>query len=120
MLDDSEIISPKDIRFGAISLTYRAPIQKHLFIEPRLGYASLRAYVHTDDRAQLKQPNLSVGMGLGTSFDNLTLSLRYQYFGKTAEYLGFRGLTEVRSLAAPVSMILLRVGFRVGLGKRKK
>lgn len=120
LVDNPEIISPNDSRFGTILLIYRASLKKQVFIEPRLGYASLRAYVHTDDRAQLKQPNLSLGLGLGTSFDNVTLSLRYQYFGKTAEYTGARGQVEVQSLAKPISMILFRAGFRLGLGKREK
>lgn len=121
VVDDPDIISPKDSRFGTILFTYRVPIQRQFFIEPRLGYASLRAYVHTDDRRQLKQPNFSSGIGLGTSFENLTMTLRYQYFGKTAEYAGIRGQTEVISLGEPVSMILFRVGFRiVGWGKREK
>ncbi|MBX2872499.1 MAG: hypothetical protein KTR30_10380 [Saprospiraceae bacterium] len=113
--DNSDILSSKDSRFSSIALLYRIPFQKHLFVEPRLGYSSLSAFIHTDDRRKLRQPNFSAGLGLGASLGNLSLSLRYQYLGKTADFTGFRGSTEVISVSEPVSLLLFRTSYRFNL-----
>lgn len=113
--DNREIISSKDAHFGSITALYRLPLHKHFFVEPRLGYATLSAFIHTDERRKLRQANLSAGLGLGASFGGLSLSFRYQYLGKTATYTGFRGSTEVLSAAEPISLLLLRTSYRFSL-----
>lgn len=109
--DNIDIISSKDSRFASISLLYRVPIQKHIFVEPRLGYSSLSAFIHADDRRKLRQPNFTAGLGLGLSLGNLSISFRYQYLGETADFAGFRGSTEVISNSEPVSLLLLRMSY---------
>jgi hypothetical protein len=108
------MISSNDSRFNSIALLYRLPIKKHFFIEPRVGYASLNAFVHTDDKTQIKESNLTAGIGLGGKLAKFTLSIRYQYFGKTQDYEGFISASNlvVRSTAEPVSMVLLRASYR--------
>ncbi len=113
--DNIETISAKDSRFSSLSLLYRVPLQKHIFVEPRLGYASLSTFVHTDDLRKLRQPNFSAGLGLGLSLGDLRIAIRYQYLGKTANYSGFRGATEVISLAEPVAVLLLRTSYSFNL-----
>lgn len=109
--DNIDIISSKDARFSSISLLYRMPFQKHIFVEPRLGYSSLSAFVHTDNQRKLRQPNFTAGLGLGLSLGDLSLSFRYQYLGETADFAGFRGSTAVISNSEPVSLLLLRMSY---------
>jgi hypothetical protein len=112
---NSETLSPNDTRFGTIMLAYRLPVKEFLFIEPRLGYASLNAFVHTDNERKISQPNLSTGIGIGGTVHGLNISLRYQYLGKTAAYQGSRGPTLVISNPENVSLILLRFSCRVNV-----
>lgn len=109
--DNKDILSPKDARFSSISLLYRIPVHGPLFVEPRLGYASLSAFVHTDDQRKIRQANFSAGLGLGASLGGLHLSLRYQHLGKTADFRGFRGSTEVISQSTPISILLLSMSY---------
>lgn len=114
-----EVVSPNDTKFNSAVLLYRLPINKYFFVEPRLGYTSLSALVHTDDRTKIKQGNLTTGFGLGARLsDNVLVSLRYQFYGNTLEYEGFKSdsNTVVKSISEPISMILLRGTLRFGLG----
>lgn len=113
---NSETLSPNDSQFGSISILYRLPIKKYLFIEPRLGYTSLFAYVHTDDKTSISQPNFSAGVAFGGTIKEITLSLRYQYYGSTASYEGFKDSVMVKSNSEPLSLVLFRVSYRFGLG----
>ncbi len=109
--DNRDILSAKDARFSSISLLFRIPVHGPLFVEPRLGYASLSTFVHTDDQRKVRQANFSAGLGFGASLGGLRLSLRYQHLGKTADFSGFRGSTEVISQSAPVSILLLSMSY---------
>ncbi len=110
---DIEILSPNDARFGTISLLYRLPIGKHLFIEPRSGYSVLSYFVHTDNDTKIKQQNLSYGLGVGAVLqDRLSVSLRYERLGLTPAYEGTKDRTTVISNAEPVNLLLFRMGYR--------
>lgn len=108
------MLVPNDTRFNSIVLLYRLPIKKHFFIEPRVGYASLSAFVHTDDQSKIQRSNLTAGFGFGGILGRFSLSLRYQYFGKTQDYEGRISAANVvvRSVAEPVSIVLLRMSYR--------
>lgn len=109
--NNKDILSPKDSRFSSIALLYRIPVHGPLFVEPRLGYASLSAFVHADDQQKIRRANFSAGLGFGASLGGLRLSLRYQHLGNTADFSGFRGSTEVISPSAPVPILLLRMSY---------
>ena len=113
--DNREIISSKDTRFGSISLLYRIPLHEHFFVEPRLGYTNLSAFIHADDRQKLRRANFSTGLGLGASFGDLRLSFRYQYLGKTEHFNGFKGSVEVISVGESVSLLLLSISYNFKL-----
>lgn len=119
-----EIISPNDSKFSAIALLYRIPIEEIVFVEPRIGYASLSAFVHTDDKTKIRAPNLTAGMGVGINIKSVSLSIRYQYYGQTQQYEGFSSFSNVivKSTSESISMILLRISYQLDLGKlfRKK
>ncbi|MEO1260509.1 MAG: hypothetical protein AAFZ15_17060 [Bacteroidota bacterium] len=106
-----EVLSAADSKFSSVVLLYRLPIKNHFFIEPRLGYASLSAFVHTDDKTKINESNLSAGIGFGGTIKKLTLSLRYQYLGKTAEYEGSKDSIVVKSFSEQVSLVLLRISY---------
>ena len=114
-IDNAEVISSSDSKFWAISILYRAPIKNIVFIEPRFGYSNLFSFVHTDDRTRISQSNFTAGIGVGRSFNNIMLSLRYQYFGRTPNYTGVRNGMTVISNPEPLSMVLLRVSYRFTL-----
>ena len=118
-----ETLSPNDSRFGVITALYRLPIGKQFFVEPRLGYASLYYYVHTDDARRIAEPNFTAGIGIGAKLPNMTISLRYQYLGKTANYEGFRDTELVQLKGTPLALILFRFSYRFELdalfGKKK-
>jgi len=113
MVGDVNTLSPNDTRFGAVSAFYRLPIIKSLYLEPRLGYASLSYFVHTDDQRKINQPNFTYGLGVGTTLLNkLSLSLRYQHLGSTAAYEGQSDRTTVISNSESVQLVLLRIAYR--------
>ena len=114
---NSEILSPNDTKFSSVALVYRFPMTRHIFLEPKLGYASLFSYVHTDDTQKIKQPNFSAGFGFGGYIGRFTLSLRYQYYGQSPSYQGSRDGTMVVSNAESIGMILFRTSFRFGLDR---
>ncbi|MEM6629059.1 MAG: hypothetical protein AAF694_05280, partial [Bacteroidota bacterium] len=91
---------------------------------PRIGYASLSAFVHTDDKTKIRAPNLTAGMGVGINIKSVSLSIRYQYYGQTQQYEGFSSFSNVivKSTSKSISMILLRISYQLDLGKlfRKK
>ncbi|MEM1322463.1 MAG: hypothetical protein AAGG75_19525 [Bacteroidota bacterium] len=111
----TEILSPNDTRFGAIALLYRRYFGDHFFVEPRMGYTSLSAFIHTDDQRKIDRSNLSAGFGIGGTSEYVNLSLRYQYLGRTSDYRGLKDGILVESVASPVSVILLRISFRFQL-----
>lgn len=110
-----ETISPNDTGFGSISILYRLLIKKHWFIEPRLGYASLHSFVHTDDKTKIKQSNFTAGIGVGATIKKFSLSFRYQHYGVTSEYEGIKNTTVLKSNSEPVELVLLRLSYRFGL-----
>ncbi len=114
---NTEILSPNDTKFGSITFLYRLPITKHIFVEPRMGYASLYAWVNTDDSRRIQQSNFSAGVGLGAYVRRFTFSLRYQYYGRTADYMGSRDGTIIVSNSEHIDMIFLRWSYRFGLDK---
>ena len=112
---DRDIIAANDTRFTTVSLLYRRSLFKHLFIEPRMGFSTLSAYVHADEQSRISSSNVTAGLGIGGRVEYFTLSLRYQYLGKTAD---FRGIRDDRLVIAPsehISVILIRVGYRFDL-----
>lgn len=115
--DQMEIVSPNDSKFWAITALYRVPIKNRVFIEPRLGYSNLFFYVHTDDRTKIAQSNFTAGMGIGGSFNNVMITLRYQYIGRTPKYTGFRNSIKIISNSERLSLVLLRVSYRFTLNK---
>ncbi len=115
---DQEIISPYGTRFESIMLLFRYfPLGKRVFfLESRAGYSSLNLFVHTDDTRKIAEPNLSLAFGPGAIFnDEITCSLRYQYYGKTARFQGFRDTTEVISNSAHIHIIMLHLAWRINL-----
>lgn len=118
LAEDTEILSPNDTRFASIMIPYRYAITKNIFIEPRLGFASLSYFVHTDEDIKINRQNFSLGIGLGaTLFDNLSFTIRYQHLGLTPEYQGSRDGTNVLSNAASVDLILFRMAYRINWDK---
>lgn len=120
--ENVEILSSNDSKFGAITILYRLPIKKHLFVEPRFGYSTLFSFVHTDDKTKITQPNFSVGIGIGGNINKFTLSLRYQYIGVTSDFNGTRNTTIVKSNSESLALVLFRVSYRLRLNNlfRKK
>ncbi len=123
-VEDSDLTThfPDDSRFGSIVLLYRYPIKKTLFVEPRIGYASLNTNVFTDDHDKLTQGNLSAGIGLGVAPSKLIMSVRYQYLGKTTFYEGFSSFSNSfkRLLAGPVSLVMFRMSYRFSLDRKRE
>jgi len=117
MEGNTEVLSAADSKFGSVSMVYRLPIKKYFFIEPRAGYASLHSFVHTDDKTKISQSNFTAGIGVGGTINKLSLSLRYQYFGLTADYEGVKNGIILKSNAEPVAVVLLRVSYRFSLDK---
>ena len=113
----TETLSPSDSKFSSITILYRLPLKKNIFVEPRIGYASLFSLVHTDDQRKISQPNFSAGLGLGGYVKRFTFSFRYQYYGHTDDYQGTRDGTTVISNAEPFGLVLLRISYRFGLDK---
>lgn len=108
-----ETLSSKDAKFNSITVFYRLPIFKKIYFEPRLGYSTLYNWVHTDNERKINKSNISYGLGVVTTlFDNLSLSLRYQHLGNTADYEGNRDLTTIISKSEPLKLVLLRVAYR--------
>ncbi|SNR45447.1 hypothetical protein [Dokdonia pacifica] len=116
MEENIEIVSPNDSKFWSISALYRCKIKKHFFIEPRLGFASLYSFVHTDNTRRINQSNFTAGFGIGARIERFVVSLRYQYYGETADFEGVRNTETIISNSEPFDAILLRVSFRFGLG----
>ncbi len=116
MEENIETLSPNDSKFWGIAILYRHTVKKHFFVEPRVGYASLYSYVHTDNTRRISQPNFTAGFGVGGKIERFTVSLRYQYYGKTANFEGLKGNTIVRSNSRSLGLILLRFSYRFGLG----
>ncbi len=110
-----EFLSANDTRFTVISLLYRKNFLKYFFFEPRLGYANLNAFVHTDDRRKIARPNVSTGIGLGGSIDDFTMTFRFQYLGRTAEYQSTIGTSQLISRPGNVSVFLIRLGYLLDL-----
>ena len=114
---NTETLSPNDSKFSSINVLYRRPIKKAFFVEPRMGYASLFSFVHTDDSRKITQPNFTMGLGVGGYIGRFTFSLRYQYYGKTASYQGARDNTVVISNPESFDLVLLRMSYRFGLDR---
>ncbi len=110
-----EILSSNDFKFTAITILYRLPINKYLFVESNLGYSSLFSFVHTDKRVKINQPNFTAGINVGGHINNFILSLRYQYLGVTPNYNGTRTTTIVKSNSKPLTVFLLRLSYRFNL-----
>lgn len=116
--NDVEILASNDSQFGTIALFYRLPIGKHLFLEPRLGYSSLFANVFFEsERRRIREPNFTAGFGIGGTFQNVTLSLRYQNLGKTAAFNETVNTTTIQSNSDSVSVILLRLSYGFDVSK---
>lgn len=113
--DNIEMLSSNDSKFWAISIVYRVPVVNQFFVESRFGYSNLFSYVHTDDRTKVFQSNFTLGVGLGRKFNKIMISLRYQYFGRTPEYSGFRNSIKVISNSERLSLVLLGVSYRFTL-----
>lgn len=121
--DNIETLSPNDSRFISLSFFYRLLIKKHFFIEPRIGYASLYSFVHTDDTTRINQGNLTTGIGIGAHIDDFTISFRYQHLGNTPNYEGIKNTTIIKSNSEFLGLVLLRISYRINLdtifGKKK-
>lgn len=115
--DNIETLSSSDSKFGAIAILFRLKIKKHFFIEPRFGYASLYSFVNTVDRNSISQDNITAGLGVGSKINRFTISLRYQYFGTTDNYEGFRNSTLIKSNSETLEIIFLRMSYSFGLDK---
>ena len=123
MEENIETLSPNDSKFWSITALYRYKVKKHFFIEPRLGFASLYSFVHTDNTTRINQSNFTAGFGIGARIERFVVSLRYQYYGKTADFEGIRNTQTVISNLESFDAILLRFSFRFGFGnlfKRKE
>lgn len=110
--ENIETLSSNDFKFTTLMVFYRLPIKKHFFIESRFGYSSLFAFVHTDDKTKISQPNFTAGIGIGGHINNFTLSLRYQYLGVTPNYEGTKNMTIVRSNSESLGLLLFRISYR--------
>jgi len=54
---------------------------------------------------------------VGGTLSTISLSLRYQYLGKTADFEGVKDTGILRSNSEPVSLVLFRLSYRIGLDK---
>ncbi len=116
MEENIETLSQNDSKFLGVAILYRHTIKKHFFIEPRVGYASLYSFVHTDNTRRISQSNFTAGFGVGGKIERFTVSLRYQYYGKTANFEGLKDNTIIRSNSRSLGLILLRFSYRFRLG----
>lgn len=112
-----EILEPNDTKLSAAMILYRRSVFKKVYIEPRIGYTNLHAFVHSNEQKKVSQSNWSAGLGVGTELKKLNFSLRYQYYGQTANFLGTREHGMVQSESAPVAIVFLRLSYRLDLGQ---
>ncbi|MGV6830536.1 MAG: hypothetical protein ACWA5P_03110 [bacterium] len=110
-----EILSPNDTKFDAVTFIYRTTIYKSFYLEPRIGYVSLYSRTNADNADSRQRSNLTVGLSLGIQLERFLLSLRYQYFGKTADYLDTQINTTIIGTASPVDMVFLRASYQFDL-----
>jgi len=109
-----KILSSNDFKFGSITMLYRLPIKKYMFVESRFGYSTLFSFVHTDDKTKITQPNFTIGIGIGGNINKFTLSLRYQYLGVTPDYEGTSYTTIVKSNSKSLALVLFGISYRFG------
>ncbi|WP_435577848.1 hypothetical protein [Gilvibacter sp.] len=111
--DGVEILSPNDAKYTAVTAFYRLSIFKNLYLEPRVGYASLYYFINADDDRKISKSNLAYGLGIGaTILKNFSLSLRYQHLGTTPSYEGTKQSITIISNSEALNLVLLRVAYR--------
>ncbi|MEM9856441.1 MAG: hypothetical protein AAF843_03765 [Bacteroidota bacterium] len=116
--DGVEYVNPYSNSFSSILLFYRYILfaDKSWFLQPGVGYSSLHRFIHTDDTRKIRQPNLGAALTIGyLSQNHFTVSLRYQYYGRTGSYEGFRGTQSVVQERKHISLIMLRISGIVNL-----
>ena len=112
---NTDIISPYDARFLSATAIYRLSIRDRFFIEPRVGYSSLNHFIFADNKRQIRQSNLTAGLGFGARIDDFTASFRYQYLGETPDFFGPKDDGLVRSDSEPIGVFLLRLSYSLDL-----
>ncbi|MDF1695306.1 MAG: hypothetical protein P1U56_05715 [Saprospiraceae bacterium] len=109
---EQESILAGSSRFNMATFAYRLPVYKKFFIEPRIGYALLFQHIDSDETSTIYKSNLTSGIGIGTTIDRLTLSVRYQYLGNSPEFDGFNDSIRVLAEPDPLSVVMVGLYYR--------